>query len=47
MSPFIVGTGLGLVACLFVANPAFNNLGFPVLAMAFNWARGRSAPFRS
>jgi putative MATE family efflux protein len=27
------------LACLFVANAAFNNLGFPVLAMAFNWAR--------
>jgi putative MATE family efflux protein len=27
------------LACLFVANAAFNNLGFPVLTMAFNWAR--------
>ncbi|HLY00292.1 MAG TPA: MATE family efflux transporter [Roseiarcus sp.] len=27
------------LACLFVANAAFNNLGFPVLAMAFNWTR--------
>ncbi|MBV9289895.1 MAG: polysaccharide biosynthesis C-terminal domain-containing protein [Hyphomicrobiales bacterium] len=27
------------LSCLFVANTAFNNLGFPVLAMAFNWAR--------
>jgi putative MATE family efflux protein len=27
------------LACLFVANASFNNLGFPVLAMAFNWAR--------
>ena len=27
------------LACLFVANAAFNNLGFPVLSMAFNWAR--------
>jgi Na+-driven multidrug efflux pump len=27
------------LACLFVANVSFNNLGFPVLAMAFNWAR--------
>ena len=27
------------LACLFVANTAFNNLGFPVLAMAFNWGR--------
>ena len=26
-------------ACLFVANTAFNNLGFPVLSMAFNWGR--------
>ena len=27
------------VTCLFVANTAFNNLGFPVLAMMFNWGR--------
>ena len=27
------------LACLFVANAAFNNLGFPLLSMAFNWAR--------
>ncbi|HEY3623778.1 MAG TPA: MATE family efflux transporter [Roseiarcus sp.] len=27
------------LACLFVANVSFNNLGFPVLSMAFNWAR--------
>ncbi len=27
------------LACLFVANTAFNNLGFPILAMAFNWGR--------
>jgi putative MATE family efflux protein len=27
------------LACLFVANTALNNLGFPVLSMAFNWAR--------
>jgi Na+-driven multidrug efflux pump len=27
------------LACLFVANAAFNNLGFPMLSMAFNWAR--------
>ena len=27
------------LACLFVANASFNNLGFPVLAMAFNWVR--------
>jgi len=27
------------IACLFVANTAFNNLGFPVLATAFNWGR--------
>jgi len=25
--------------CLFVANTAFNNLGFPTLAMLFNWGR--------
>ena len=27
------------LACLFVANTAFNNLGFPVLTMVFNWGR--------
>jgi Na+-driven multidrug efflux pump len=27
------------IACLFVANTAFNNLGFPVLATVFNWGR--------
>jgi putative MATE family efflux protein len=27
------------IACLFVANTAFNNLGFPMLATAFNWGR--------
>ena len=27
------------LACLFVANTAFNNLGFPLLAMLFNWGR--------
>ena len=27
------------LGCLFVANVSFNNLGFPVLTMAFNWAR--------
>ena len=27
------------LACLFVANTAFNNLGFPILTMTFNWAR--------
>jgi Na+-driven multidrug efflux pump len=27
------------LACLFVANVSFNNLGFPVLSVAFNWAR--------
>ena len=27
------------LACLFVANAAFNNLGFPLLSMAFAWAR--------
>ena len=27
------------VACLFVANAVFNNLGFPLLAMIFNWGR--------
>jgi putative MATE family efflux protein len=27
------------LACLFVANTAFNNLGFPLMATAFNWGR--------
>ena len=27
------------ITCLFVANTAFNNLGFPLLAMLFNWGR--------
>ncbi|HYC26190.1 MAG TPA: MATE family efflux transporter [Roseiarcus sp.] len=27
------------IACLFVANAAFNNLGFPILATLFNWGR--------
>jgi hypothetical protein len=27
------------LACLFVANTSFNNLGFPILAMLFNWGR--------
>ena len=27
------------VGCLFVANSAFNNLGFPLLSSAFNWGR--------
>jgi putative MATE family efflux protein len=27
------------ITCLFVANTAFNNLGFPLLATAFNWGR--------
>jgi putative MATE family efflux protein len=27
------------LACLFVANTAFNNLGFPMLTMVFNWGR--------
>ena len=27
------------LSCLFVANTAFNNLGFPFLTMAFNWGR--------
>jgi putative MATE family efflux protein len=35
------------IACLFVANAAFNNLGFPVLATLFNWGRATlgTAPF--
>jgi putative MATE family efflux protein len=27
------------LTCLFVANTVFNNLGFPLLAMIFNWGR--------
>jgi MATE family, multidrug efflux pump len=27
------------LACLFVANTAFNNLGFPLMTMVFNWGR--------
>jgi putative MATE family efflux protein len=27
------------ITCLFVANTVFNNLGFPVMAMVFNWGR--------
>jgi Na+-driven multidrug efflux pump len=27
------------ITCLFVANTVFNNLGFPLLAMVFNWGR--------
>lgn len=27
------------VTCLFVANTVFNNLGFPLMAMLFNWGR--------
>jgi putative MATE family efflux protein len=27
------------LGCLFVANTAFNNLGFPMLSMLFNWGR--------
>jgi putative MATE family efflux protein len=27
------------VTCMFVANTVFNNLGFPLLAMIFNWGR--------
>ena len=27
------------ITCLFVANTAFNNLGYPLLAMLFNWGR--------
>ena len=35
------------VTCLFVANTAFNNLGFPILSMVFNWGRATWAPSRS
>lgn len=27
------------VTCLFIANTVFNNLGFPLMAMLFNWGR--------
>jgi putative MATE family efflux protein len=27
------------IACLFVANTAFNNLGYPMFSMVFNWGR--------
>jgi len=37
---FEYGVSLWLfLSCLFVANTAFNNLGFPFLTMAFNWGR--------
>ena len=35
------------LACLFVANTAFNNLGFPMLSMRSTGAARRSAQFRS
>jgi putative MATE family efflux protein len=37
------------MACLFVANTAFNNLGFPLLATVFNWGRATlgTVPFVS
>ena len=37
------------MACLFVANTAFNNLGFPLLATIFNWGRATlgTVPFVS
>ena len=35
------------ITCLFVANTAFNNLGFALMAMLFNWAARRSARSRS
>jgi putative MATE family efflux protein len=35
------------IGCLFVANTAFNNLGFPILSTVFNWGRATlgTAPF--
>jgi Na+-driven multidrug efflux pump len=35
------------ITCLFVANTAFNNLGFALMAMLFNWGRATlgTAPF--
>lgn len=35
-----IGAGAWLfLGCLFAANSAFNNLGYPALAMIFNWGR--------
>jgi len=31
--------GWVFITCLFVANTVFNNLGFPLLSMVFNWGR--------
>ncbi|UEM05971.1 polysaccharide biosynthesis C-terminal domain-containing protein [Skermanella rosea] len=31
--------GFLFIGCLFVANAAFNNLGFPLLSTGFNWGR--------
>ena len=39
---FFCGAGAAVwlfLGCLFVANAAFNNLGFPLLATSFNWGR--------
>ena len=39
---FFCGAGVALwlfLGCLFVANAAFNNLGYPLLATSFNWGR--------
>jgi Na+-driven multidrug efflux pump len=35
----VAAGGFLFVGCLFVANSAFNNLGFPLLSTAFNWGR--------
>ena len=35
-----VGAGAWVfLGCLFAANAAFNNLGYPMLALVFNWGR--------
>ncbi len=35
-----IGAGTwAFLGCLFAANAAFNNLGYPMLAMVFNWGR--------
>ncbi len=35
----VAAGGFLFVGCLFVANSAFNNLGFPLLSTLFNWGR--------
>jgi Na+-driven multidrug efflux pump len=35
----VLAGGCLFLGCLFVANAAFNNLGYPLLSTAFNWGR--------